>query len=168
MILRWCIELTRQASKLFTFDIIHPKEVPAKSVFDGYNFFDVNVTWKQTRLACRFMEAHLVTMDTLAEWEIVRNAIARKVGNDTTNRQGYVGSRKVGDMWKWTEEPEGVTQGTVNESSWQYWEPIDNSQELCVEIQSSYRGQEGHLNDVVCNENPSLLIPRGFICESGL
>ena len=114
------------------------------------------------------MEAHLVTMDTLAEWEKVRNAIARKVGNDTTNRHWYVGSRKVGDMWKWTEEPEGVTQGTVNESSWQYWEPIDNSQELCVEIQSSYRGQEGHLNDVVCNENPSMLIPRGFICESGL
>ena len=39
-----------------------------------------NTTWEEARDACRDMKAHLVTMETVAEWYTVRNLIAEKKG----------------------------------------------------------------------------------------
>ena len=136
---------------------------------DNYEFFDGDVTWEQGRDACRSRGAHLVTMNTNAEWEMVRAAIVIKVAGATTNQHWFIGLRKVNGTWTW-QEPAGETRGTLaaNDQRWEYDEPSDDFDEPCGEIQSNYRGQQGHFNNVICNEKPdSYSYPRGYICEPG-
>ena len=106
-------------------------------------------------------------METTAEWNIVRNAVAEKVGSDINNQHWYIGLRRIGRTWKWIEEPEGVTQVTVaaDDPRWQDGEPSDDFDEPCGEIQSNYRTQRGYFNNVICNEIPEETFHRGYICE---
>ena len=112
-------------------------------------------------------DSHHVTMETIAEWNTVRNLIAERVNGDTSNHHWYIGLRNVSGTWTWTEEPEGVTQGTVAEDDmrWETDEPSIRYSELCAEIHSNYRGQQGHFNNVKCYERPSRFFHRGHICE---
>ena len=105
---------------------------------DNYEFFDRDVTWEQARDACHSIEAHLVTMNTTAEWERVRAAIRTKVAGDTTNQQWYIGLRRVDGTWTW-QEPAGLIRGTVavNDRRWEYDEPSGDFDEPCGEIQSN-------------------------------
>ena len=86
---------------------------------DNYEFFDGDVTWEQGRDACRSRGAHLVTMNTNAEWEMVRAAIVIKVAGATTNQHWFIGLRKVNGTWTW-QEPAGETRGTLaaNDQRW--------------------------------------------------
>ena len=128
---------------------------------------NTEVTWEEARDACRDMNAHLVTMETIAEWNTMRSLIAEKVNGDTSNHHWYIGLRNVSGTWTWTEEPEGVTQGTVAEDDmrWETDEPSTHFSELCAEIHSNYRNQQGHFNSVKSYERPSRFFYRGYICE---
>ena len=136
-------------------------------IISNYTFVDTDVTWEEARDACRVMNAHLVTMETIAEWNTVRSLIAKKVNGDTSNHHWYIGLRNVSGTWTWTEEPEGVTQGTVAEDDmrWETDEPRIHFSEPCAEIQSNYRGQQGHFNNVKCYKRPSRIFHRGYLCE---
>ena len=63
-----------------------------------------------------------------------------------------------------------MTKGTVavDDTRWQLGEPSDDFPELCGEIQSNYRGERGHINNVICKEKPSRSFSRGYICEQEL
>ena len=136
-------------------------------LISNYTFVDASTTWEKARDACRDMNAHLVTMKTIAEWNTVRNLIAERVKGDTSNHHWYIGLRNVSGTWTWTEEPDGVVQGTVAEDDmrWELDEPSIQFSEPCAEIQSNYRGQQGHFNNVLCSERPSSVFHRGYICE---
>ena len=135
---------------------------------DNYEFFDSDTTWDQARDACLNIGAHLVTMNTIAEWEKVKAAIVKKVAGDTTNQHWFIGLRESKGTWTW-QEPAGMARGTVatNDQRWQHDEPSDSFDEPCAEIQSNYRGQQGYLNNVICDEKPSNSHRRGYICEPG-
>ena len=51
----------------------------ASDVNNCYTFHDVSSRWNEARDACRDMGAHLVTMETTAEWNKVKALIAEKV-----------------------------------------------------------------------------------------
>ena len=128
----------------------------------------MDTTWDQAREACLNIEAHLVTMDTDAEWEKVKAAIVKKVAGNTTNQHWFIGLRDVNGTWTW-QEPAGLVGGTVsvNDQRWQDNEPSDSFDEPCAEIQSNYRGEQGYFNNVICDEKPSDSDRRGYICEPG-
>ena len=135
---------------------------------DNYEFFDSDVTWEQASGNCLKNGGFLVTMDTTTEWDTVKAAIAKKVDGDTKNHHWFIGLRRENGTWTW-QEPANVTRSTVaaNDPRWAYDEPSDDFDEPCGEIHSNYRGQQGHFNNVICNEKPDFSYPRGYICEPG-
>ena len=134
--------------------------------FVPYTFHDTDVTWMQAETACLNMNAHLVTMETNKEWETVKKLIKEKVGDSLAKQHWFIGLRKLNDAWTWI-EPDGVTRGTVavTDSRWQTDEPSNDFNEPCAEIQSYYRKQRGHFNNVLCTKKPSDSQHRGYICE---
>ena len=154
----------------FMIDICSILESASQGVcIDNYQFFDGDFTWEQARDACLDVGGFLVTMNTTAEWQTLRAAIAKRVGGNTKNHHWYIGLRRESGTWTW-QELAGVTRGTVaaNDQRWEYDEPSDDFDEPCGEIQSNYRGQKGHFNNVICNGKPdSYSYPRGYICEPG-
>ena len=128
-----------------------------------YTFHDVSSRWNEARDACRDMGAHLVTMETTAEWNKVKALIAEKVKERGSYTHYYVGLRKKGGMWKWTE---GETPSVIvaeNDSRWQKNEPSGHPRESCGEIWHPSAGLKG-LNDYFCDSTNSRF-PRGYICE---
>ena len=59
----------------------------------------METTWDQAREACLNIGAHLVTMNTLAEWEKVKAAIVKKAAGGTTNQHWFIGLRRVNGTW---------------------------------------------------------------------
>ena len=136
----------------------------ASNVKDCYTFHDVSSTWNDARDACRDMGAHLVTMETTAKWNKVKALIAEKVKESGSYTHYYIGLRKEGGKWKWTE---GETPNVIvaeNDSRWYENEPGSNSGELCGEIWYPSTGLKG-LNNYYCNAG-STDTPRGYICEN--
>ena len=133
----------------------------------SYTFYDTDVTWDQARTACLNKNEHLVTMETTAEWKTVKKLLAKWVNGSTANHHYCIGLRRKYSTWRWSEELEGVTPGVVavNDSRWQYDEPSDDFDEPCGEIQSNYRNQQGHFNNIICHRKPSSTYHRGYICE---
>ena len=116
------------------------------------------------------MGAHLVTMETIAERITVKTAIAERLKGDTSNHHWFIGLSRINGTWRWSEEREGVTKGTVavDDTRWQADEPSDNFPEPYAEIQSNYRGEKGHVNNVICEIKPSRFFSHGYICEQEL
>ena len=65
-----------------------------------YTFHDVASTWNEARNACRDMGAHLVTMETLQEWNKVKGFIAEKVKEGGSYAHYHIGLRKEKRTWK--------------------------------------------------------------------
>lgn len=133
-----------------------------------YTFFDVDSTWDEANDACRGMMAHLVTMETTAEWNRVKGYLAEKVKETGSYTHYFIGLRKEGGIWKWTEAgPPGATVAT-GDSRWQTSQPSSTATEVCAEINSFYRKQYGHFNNVQCHVNYAKIwraARRGYICE---
>ena len=146
-------------------------EISASSsaVNDCYTFHDVDSTWNEARKACREMGAHLVTMETTAEWTKVKGFIANKVTETGSYTHYYIGLRKESGTWKWTEAGSpGVTLAT-DDSRWQSNQPSDDSREVCGEIWYPSSGTQGHFNNVECGikyQAEISTLPRGYICEN--
>ena len=137
----------------------------ASDVNDCYTFHDVKIKWNEARKACRDMGAHLVTMETTAEWNKVKALLAEKVKESGSYNIYFIGLRKEGGKWKWTE---GETPSVIvaeNDSRWQSSEPSDHpTSELCGEIWYASTGLKG-LNNYYCDSNEKEF-PRGYICEN--
>ena len=88
--------------------------------------------WEAARLTCQKMNAHLVTMETIAEWMTVKAAIAERVQGDSNNHHWFIGLSRINGTWRWSEEREGVAKGilAVNDQRWEYDEPSDIFPEL--------------------------------------
>ncbi|XP_078363660.1 CD209 antigen-like [Oculina patagonica] len=164
------IQLLKFITMLFL--ISHLSEAQDSSSSDNpvnncYTFHDVASTWDEAREACRKIGAHLVTMETTEEWNKVKSFIAEKVQESKSYTHWYIGLRKEGETWKWTEAgPPGVVVAT-DDSRWQRGEPSARGPEPedCGEINSNYQNQLGHFNNVECNRNYRAF-PRGYICEN--
>ena len=143
----------------------------ASNVNDCYTFHDVVGTWNEARDTCRDMGAHLVTMETNEEWNKVKGFIEEKVKESGSYTHWYIGLRKEGDMWKWTEAGSpGVTVAT-DDRRWHPREPSTDRdpRETCGEISSFPKAETpGHFNDIECNGPYGLggTTPRGYICEN--
>ncbi|XP_078352624.1 snaclec salmorin subunit A-like [Oculina patagonica] len=141
-----------------------------------YTFHDIDSTWDEARDACREKGAHLVTLETTAEWNKLKSFIAEKVANDGSYTHWYIGLRKEGETWKWTEAGSPGVVVASDDSRWQDDEPTTGHPiETCGEINSNYRNQLGHFNNVECNvrynadvttSDGSKAPPRGYICEN--
>ena len=92
----------------------------ASDVNNCYTFHDVRVTWEEARDACRKMGAHLVNMETTAEWNKVKGFIAEKVKQSGSFTHYYVGLRRAGAMWKWTEAGSPSIIVAKDDSRWQF------------------------------------------------
>ena len=140
----------------------------ASDVNNCYTFHDVDSTWNEARVACRDMGAHLVTMETTEEWNKVKGLIAEKVKESGSYTHYYIGLRKQGGIWKWTEgETPGVTVA-AEDNRWKNGEPNRHPEELCGEIWYPSTGLKG-LNDVFCDYSFTAIgktFPRGYICEN--
>jgi len=115
------------------------------------------------------MGARLVTMETTDEWNKVKDYLIDKTTETGSYTHYYIGLRKESGTWKWTEaESPGVTVAT-DDSRWQKDEPNNDPREDCAEINSFYRNEYGHFNNVECNFNyyeaTGNTAPRGYICE---
>ena len=139
----------------------------ASDVNDCYTFHEGDSKWSEARDACRDMGAHLVTMETTAEWNKVKALIAEKV-KESTYTHYYVGLRKEGGKWKWTE---GETPSLIvaeTDSRWQKNEPSGYRYESCGEVWYPTTGLKG-LNNVFCDHKfkaAGSTTPRGYICEN--
>ena len=111
------------------------------------------------------MGAHLVTMETTEEWNKVKSFIAEKVTKSESFTQWYIGLRKEGDTWKWTEAGSPGVVVATDDSRWQTHEPsTDGPAENCGEINADYQNQLGHFNNVECSRR--YRTRRGYICEN--
>jgi len=115
------------------------------------------------------MGAHLVTMETTDEWNKVKVYLAQKVKEAGSYTHYYIGLSKEAGTWKWTEAGSpGVTVAT-GDSRWQKNEPSPTPVEICGEINSFYKKQYGHFNNVACDAKDGgegRTAKRGYICEN--
>ena len=126
-----------------------------------YTLHDVALTWNKAQEACRKMGAHLVTMETTEEWNKVKSFIAEKVTKSGSYTHWYIGLRKEGETWKWTEAGSPGVVVATDDSRWQTYEPSTwHVVEDCGEINADYQNQLGHFNNVQCNFDYGQ-IPRG-------
>ena len=133
-----------------------------------YTFHDVDSTWEEARDACRGMMAYLVTMETTDEWNKVKGLLKEKAKETGSYTHYYIGLRKKNGMWKWAESGGPGATVATNDSRWQKHEPSGDPTEVCAEINSFYRNQYGHFNNVRCNSKYQAGMktePRGYICE---
>ena len=133
-----------------------------------YTFHDVDGSWDEANDACRGMMAHLVTMETTAEWNKVKGYLAEKVKERGSYTHYFIGLRKEGGMWKWMGAGAPGATVATSDSRWQTLEPSRTFSENCAEINSLYRNQRGHFNNVECNRNYRktwTAARRGYICE---
>ena len=139
------------------------------SAHDRYTFHDADSSWEEARKACRSMGAHLVTMDTMEEWNKVRKLIAEKLEKDPKHTHWYIGLRKESGTWRWKGDGSPGVSLANDDSRWQLDEPTTGyPKENCAEINGLYRGQRGHFNNVECDIRYQAEIrtdPRGYICE---
>ena len=80
----------------------------------------------------------------------------------------YIGLRKIGGTWRWAKAGSPGVMVPSDDSRWQSSEPSGDSREVCAEINSFYRNQYGHLNNVRCDVKYQAQVktsPRGYICE---
>ena len=81
----------------------------------------------------------------------------------------YVGLCKEKGMWKWTEAVSPGATVATDDRRWQKDEPSSDPREVCAEINSFYRNENGHFNNVEYNFNyyygGGNTAPRGYICE---
>ncbi|KAL9950249.1 hypothetical protein ACROYT_G042724 [Oculina patagonica] len=141
-----------------------------------YTFYDVDSTWEEARDACRKIGAHLVTMETTEEWNKVKSFIEEKVTKSGSYTHWYIGLRKESETLKWTEAGSPGVVVPTDDSRWQSGQPTTGPPiEICGEINSNYRNQLGHFNDVECNvrynadvttSDGSKALPRGYICKN--
>ena len=135
----------------------------ASNVNNCYSFHDVNSTWHEARAACLSMGTHLLTIETPEEHDKVSEFIVEKVKEDGSFTHYYIGLRKEGGTWKWTEgETPGVTVAT-DDSRWQKEERTGDRdpRQVCGEIWHPKSGVKG-FHDIACDrKNPA----RGYICE---
>ena len=131
-----------------------------------YTFHDVDSTWTEARDACHDMGAHLVTMETIDEWNKVKGFIAEKVKEAGSYTHYYVGLRKEGGIWKWTEGETPDVTVAADDSRWQRSQPDPHPDELCGEIWYPSSGIEG-FNNIFCSHTVqgTGALPRGYICE---
>jgi hypothetical protein len=133
-----------------------------------YTFHDVDSTWNEAKKACRDVGGHLVTMETTDEWNKVKGFIAEKVKNSGSYTHWYIGLRKESGTWKWTEAGSPGVAVASDDSRWQSGQPSSTASEVCAEINSFYRKQYGHFNNVMCDRKDAgrgIYAKRGYICE---
>ena len=112
------------------------------------------------------MGAHLVTMETTDEWNKVKGFLAEKIKEAGSYTHYYIGLRKVGEMWKWTEGETPDATVAADDSRWQKFQPDPHEAELCGEIWYPREGFKG-LNNIFCSHRVigPKEFPRGYICE---
>lgn len=134
-----------------------------------YTYNEIGGTWDEARKACKKERAHLLTLETTTEWKNVTEHLKALMTVPYSFTHYYIGLRKENGMWKWTEAgPPSVTVAS-DDSRWQKDEPSSDPREVCAEINSFYRKEYGHFNNVECNFNyyhgGGNTAPRGYICE---
>ena len=133
-----------------------------------YTYNEIGGTWKDASKACKKERAHLLTLETTAEWNNVTEdlkALQMTVVNGFTHF--FIGLRKVHGTWKWTEAGSPGVTVTRDDSRWQKGEPSRDSREVCGEVNSLYQNQYGHFNNVQCDLDyvKESGASRGYICE---
>ena len=108
-------------------------------------------------------------MATTAEWNNVTEHLKALLTEPGGFTHYYIGLRKEKGMWKWTEAGSPGVTVAADDSRWQKDEPNNDPREDCAEINSFYRNEYGHFNNVECNFNyyqaGGNTAPRGYICE---
>ena len=133
-----------------------------------YTFHDIDSTWTEARDSCRNVGAQLVTMETTEDWEKLKDFLKDKVKETGSYTHYYIGLRREGGKWKWTETGSPGITVARNDNRWQLYEPSGHYLEDCAEINSYYQGRYGHFNNVKCNyryRKAGNAAPRGYICE---
>ena len=137
--------------------------------FGRYTFNEIGGTWNKARKACRDERAQLVTMETTAEWNNVTDLLKTLLTEPGGFTHYYIGLRKENGMWKWTEAGSPGVTVAADDRRWQKDEPNNDPREDCAEINSFYRNEYGHFNNVECDFNyhqaGGNTAPRGYICE---
>ena len=134
-----------------------------------YRYNEIGGTWNEARKACKDDGAHLLTLETPAESNNVTDdlkILLKTVVNGFTHY--YIGLRKQHGTWKWTEAGSPGKTVKTNDSRWQRNEPSRAPpREDCAEINSLYRNQYGHFNNVECDYDyqKGNEASRGYICE---
>ena len=108
------------------------------------------------------------TMKTTNDWNKLNGFLADKVTESGSYTHYYIGLRKIGGTWRWAKAGSPGVMVPSDDSRWQSSEPSGDSREVCVEINSFYRNQYGHLNNVRCDVKYQAQVktsPRGYICE---
>ena len=152
------------------FSVLQP--CSATNVNNCYTFHNVDSTWNEARDACQDMGAHLVTMETIDEWNKVKGFLAKKVTETGSYTHYYIGLRRESGTWKWTGAGSpGVTVAT-NDSRWQPGEPSPGPTiEPCGEIWYPTSGKytPGLFNNIRCDRKDAgrgITAKRGYICEN--
>ena len=130
-------------------------------VFSGSNYtFHANSVqwrnWEESRHSCKETGGDLVSIESLEEWNFVKNTI-----QSMRTGEYFIGLKKDGKSgeWRWISDNSTVNaiKGTF---PWAKGEPSGDGD--CLVMYTSYRQDYGEYCDLSCFAKRK----RGFICES--